>query len=109
MTVKEYKAKAEMLLKEYIDNYSEDDRNSFILSEQAKRCNEIKDEFLHLVFFFNPDMPLYKEMISFSDIPPFTKYNREPKKYMERFIYYLNEFFCNDSVDLHGLKTNVDL
>ena len=48
-------------------------------------------------------------MIRFSHIPPLTKYNREPKKYMERFIYYLNEFFCNDSVDLHGLKTNEDL
>ncbi len=92
MKASEYKTKAELLLKRYIE--SEPDKNAF---EMNKEQGEIADEFLHLVFFFNSELPMYKEMLSPSGCPTFTKYDKAPEKYMRRFIHYLNEFFCNEN------------
>ena len=37
---------------------------------------------------------MYKEMTSKDpEISGLTKYDRNPRKYMERFIYYLEEYF----------------
>lgn len=84
MTTKEFKEKAEILLKEYITELSKVNKNDF---QRTDRCYEIEDEFLHLVFFFNQDLPLFKEMQSNS-----IKYASKADEYMKRFIHYLNEF-----------------
>lgn len=65
-------------------------------SFDGKNREDIIDEFIHLIFFFSPEIPMLKEMQS-ADIayPGFTKFGKNPEKYMERFIHYLDEF-CED-------------
>lgn len=87
MTPREYWEKATDLLNT-IQDYDGSDIALYNVYDKAK------DEFLHLVFFFNPEIPMYKEMTSKDpEISGLTKYDRNPRKYIERFIYYLEEYF----------------
>ena len=88
MTAKEYKEKANEILQEYIKEKNKINPNEFATIE---RCCELEDEFLHLVFFFNPNMPMLDEMKSNS-----LKYRCNVIKYIERFIHYLNEYCQNE-------------
>ena len=89
MTVAEFKGKAEKLLNEYIENKDN-------ASLDWQRIEDIKDEFLHLVYFFSPNIPMLKEMQTADvEYPGFTKYGKRPEKYMKRFIHYIDEF-CKD-------------
>lgn len=93
MTAKEYHTKAKALLKQFTENKHS---NSY-LEEPNSEYKSAIDEFLHLVFFFNPEMPLYKSMQTPSHDScghlTSTKYFNNPQYYMELFIYYLEEYF----------------
>lgn len=92
MKARDFRIKAEELLKRYNENKIPD--SAF---DENVECNAIKDEFLHLVFFFNPEIPMLKEMQASSPYPGLTKLDRAPENYMQRFIHYLNEFFPDDN------------
>lgn len=53
---------------------------------------DIEKEFVHLVFFFNADMPLYKEITSKPADSLGVLNQRTLPDYIKKFIYYLNEF-----------------
>ena len=55
----------------------------------------IVEDFLHLVFFFDKDMPLYKDMIGKADIVTRNLSAETLEFYVTKFIHYLDEY-CID-------------
>ncbi len=88
MKASEYKEKAEILLEKFCEYKT---NNSFDNEEYSG----IKDEFLHLVYFFDANLPMLEEMKQGTAHPGLTKYDRDPEKYMRRFLHYLNEYCIN--------------
>ena len=93
MTAKEFKEKAEKLLSEYEagDDYS----------FTWQRGSEILDEFIHLVYFFDSNLPMLKEILSDDPKIPHSNqsYYHNPKIYMKRFIHYLEDYVIADKSD----------
>ena len=68
------------------------DANSF---ESCPDMDAIVEDFLHLVFFFDKDMPLYKDMIGKDDIVTRNLSVETLEFYITKFIHYLDEY-CID-------------
>ena len=74
MDVHKIKDEAESLYSAYTDKYDES-------------ASAIARRFLHLVYAFDPNCHIYREMTKeSSSFPGLCKYDEEPKRYMEDFI-----------------------
>lgn len=65
------------------------DENSFDLQDDA---DEIVNDFLHLVFFFDREMPLYKDMIEKNEFRLRNLSGSTMEYYATKFIHYLDEY-----------------
>lgn len=68
------------------------DANSF---DGNPAMEEIVEDFLHLVFFFDKDMPMYKDMTGKDDIVTRNLSADTLEFYVTKFIHYLDEY-CID-------------
>lgn len=58
--------------------------------------DEVVEDFLHLVFFFDKDMPLYKEMVGSDNMHSRNLTGETLEYYANRFIHYLDEYCINE-------------
>ncbi len=95
MKAQDCKLKAEQLLAE-LKGINYDKWRDFSSDDNSKKYWKIVDDFLHLVFFFNPEMPLYKEMIDVRVGEHSNNLKKEPEYYMQRFIELIDKYAIDE-------------